>query len=154
LCAEKYCELFSTLNGFSLVIVRLQSPYGVGMRGVVLTFLKRALNGEQITIFGDGSQTRTYLYITDVIAAYVALIDRGRGVYNITHTQEITIKDLAEKILKLTNSPSKIRYTKAAQEEEILPRLSIDKARREIGWSPTISIDVGLSLMIKQLKAV
>jgi UDP-glucose 4-epimerase len=152
LCAEKYCELFSKINNFELAIIRLSSPYGLGARGVISIFFERAIKNEDLNIYGDGESRRTYIYIDDVVNALTKFIEKGVGVFNITHIKDISLNELAEKIIRLTNSKSKIVHLAPTGKEEIIPPLNIDKAKKELDWSPSISIDEGLKRMWKKIR--
>jgi nucleoside-diphosphate-sugar epimerase len=148
-----------------VIIVRLFNTVGprqTGQYGMVIpNFVQQALGGRPITVFGDGSQSRSFTYVGDVVRAVVALIDEPRAigqVFNIGNGNEITIGDLAEKIKRLTGSQSeivRIPYDKAYEAGfEDMPRRvpDISKVRTLVGYAPTVDLDEILTQVIEHFR--
>jgi UDP-glucose 4-epimerase len=148
-----------------VIIVRLFNTVGprqTGQYGMVIpNFVQQALAGRPITVFGDGSQSRSFTYVGDVVRAVVALIDEPRAigqVFNIGNGNEITIGDLAEKIKRLTGSQSeivRIPYDKAYEAGfEDMPRRvpDISKVRTLVGYAPTVDLDEILTQVIEHFR--
>jgi UDP-glucose 4-epimerase len=148
-----------------VIIVRLFNTVGprqTGQYGMVIpNFVQQALGGRPITVFGDGSQSRSFTYVGDVVRAVVALIDEPRAigqVFNIGNGNEITISDLAEKIKRLTGSQSeivRIPYDKAYEAGfEDMPRRvpDISKVRTLVGYAPTVDLDEILTQVIEHFR--
>ncbi|WP_048054195.1 UDP-glucuronic acid decarboxylase family protein [Saccharolobus solfataricus] len=145
---------------------RIQRPfnvYGPGLREdgtygrVVSRFIYQALKGEDVTVFGDGNQTRAFLYISDWVDATIKLIykDGLEGeVFNIGSDKEIKIIELANMIIKLTGSKSRIKYLPPRPDDPPRRAADITKAKEKLGWYPKISLEEGLKLTINWFKGV
>jgi UDP-glucose 4-epimerase len=138
---------------FNTVGPRQTSQYGM----VVPTFVTQALNGEDVTVFGDGSQSRCFLHVRDAVRALVGLAEHEGAlgeVFNVGSDEEVTILELAQRIVKMTRSRSRVvtlPYDQAYEEgfEDMMRRLpSLTKVERLIGWRPTMSLDQTLKTMI------
>ena len=150
-----------------VVIVRLFNTVGprqTGQYGMVLpTFVRQALAGQPITVFGDGSQTRSFTYVGDVVGALVTLAREPRAigeVFNIGNTGEVTIGDLAQRVKEMTGSESLIRYVPydEAYEEgfEDMPRRvpDISKLRELIGYEPTLGLDEIIRTVVEHHRGI
>jgi UDP-glucuronate decarboxylase len=118
---------------------------------VVSTFIVQALQGQPITINGDGSQTRSFCYVDDLVDGLVRLMaaeDAVTGPVNLGNPLEITVKDLAERVIRLTGSSSVIEYRPLPQDDPVRRRPDIGAAKRLLGWEPTVAIDDGLARTI------
>ena len=148
-----------------VVIVRLFNTVGprqTGRYGMVLpTFVRQALAGHPITVFGDGTQSRSFTYVGDVVGALIKLADEPRAigeVFNIGNTGEVTIKDLAERVKELTGSRSPVQYVPydQAYEEgfEDMPRRvpDISRIRSLVGYEPTVQLDEILRRVIEHFR--
>jgi UDP-glucose 4-epimerase len=148
-----------------VIIVRLFNTVGprqTGQYGMVIpNFVRQALAGQPITVFGDGSQSRSFTYVGDVVRAMVALINEPRAVgqvFNIGNGKEITIGELAEKVRKMTRSSSeivKVPYEKAYEAGfEDMPRRvpDISRIRALIGYEPTVELDETLTRVIEHFR--
>jgi UDP-glucose 4-epimerase len=137
-----------------IVIVRLFNTVGprqTGQYGMVLpTFVRQALSGQPITVFGDGTQTRSFTYVADVVDALVKLAQEPRAigeVFNIGNTEEVTIADLAERVKRMTDSTSPVQFIPYDQAYEAgfedMPRRvpDISKVRNLVGYEPRLSLD-------------
>ena len=153
--AKRYLEAitFAYKNKYSLDIriVRIFNTYGPRMRlndGRVLpAFIGQALRGEDLTIFGDGSQTRSFCYVDDLIdGIYKLLFSNYNYPVNIGNPNEISIKDFAQEIIKLTNSQQKIIYKPLPENDPLKRKPDIDLAKNILGWIPKVNRNEGLKL--------
>ena len=150
-CAETLFMDYHRANNVKIKIMRIFNTYGPRMHPndgrVVSNFIVQALQKKDITIYGDGSQTRSFCYATDLIDGMVKLMntnDEFTGPVNIGNQGEFTIKELAEKVIKLTFSPSKIIYKPLPADDPIQRRPDISIAIKELNWEPKISLEEGL----------
>ncbi len=130
--------------------IMAHNTYGPLMRPddgrAVSNFVVQALRGDPITIFGDGTQTRSFTYVDDQIRGFLALLDSGITTpVNIGNPDEITILELAELVLELTGSHSPLVYRPLPVDDPGLRRPDITKARAELGWEPKIDLRTGLA---------
>ena len=142
-------------------VMRIFNTYGprmdIGDGRVVSNFIVQALKGEDITIYGDGLQTRSFCYIDDLIEGMVRLMnsrDGFTGPVNIGNPSELTIKELAEMVIKLTESDSKLVYEPLPSDDPIQRKPLIDLAKRELEWKPEIGIIEGLNNTIDYFKGI
>jgi dTDP-glucose 4,6-dehydratase len=154
--AEAITSAYRRHRGVDTVIVRIFNTYGPRMRpddGRVLTnFITQALLGEPVTLFGDGSQTRSFCYVDDEVVGLVAAVRSGLpGPFNVGNPAEITMRDVAELVVELVGSSSEIVTRPLPSEREGDParrRPDISRARADLRWSPTVSLRDGLVPMI------
>lgn len=146
LMAEHYCRVFDELYGLKSVSLRYFTVYGPRMRPdlAVHIFMQKSLNNEPIVIFGDGTKSRDFTYIDDVVGANILAMNKGSGAYNIGGGHPITIGQLAKKIIEVTKSESEILYEKNVPGDVEHTAADTRKAERELGWKPVISLDQGL----------
>jgi UDP-glucuronate decarboxylase len=114
---------------------------------VVSNFIRQALRNEPITIYGDGSQTRSFCYVSDLIYGLVALMsspDQFTGPVNLGNDREFTVRELAEKVIELTGSRSQIEYLALPTDDPTQRQPEISLAKSELGWQPKVSLDEGL----------
>ena len=154
--AEAAATTYVTEFGLDVKIARIFNTYGTRMKEndgrVVTNFLYQALNNEDITIYGDGSQTRSLSYVTDTVEYLFRLMkSEYRGVVNIGNPEEISIIDLAKKIIKKTNSNSKIVHLDLPEDDPKKRKPDISLAVKELGYSPAVTLDEGLNVLIKWL---
>ena len=140
--------------------MRIFNTYGPKMHPndgrVVSNFIMQALRGEDITIYGDGSQTRSFCYVDDLVEGMIRLMnsrDGFTGPVNIGNPGEFTIKELAEKIVELVGSKSKLVYKDLPQDDPMQRRPNITLAKKELDWQPTIELEEGLKKTIEYFKA-
>lgn len=150
-CAETLFMDYHRANKVKIKIMRIFNTYGPQMHPndgrVVSNFIVQALQKKDITIYGDGSQTRSFCYATDLIDGMVKLMntnDEFTGPVNIGNQDEFTIKELAEKVIKLTGSPSKIVYKPLPADDPRQRRPDISIAKKELNWEPKIRLEEGL----------
>ncbi len=147
LMAEHYCIVFSEIYGLKIISIRLFTVYGPRMRPdlSISIFTKRALENETIEIFGDGTKTRDFTHINDVIEANLLAIEKGNsGVYNIGSGSRISISELAKRIIKVTGARSKVVHAHAQRGDTEHTWANIDKAKKGLGWEPKINLEQGL----------
>lgn len=150
---ELYCEYYKEKHEMTIQILRYSFVYGPHQpgSGVVTKFLLSAMKNEPITIYGDGSQFRDFVYVKDVVDANLLCSQKTHGgAYNIGSGEKLTIKELAETAIALTNSKSKIIFKPTDTEERGI-YLNIEKARKELGYCPS-SPRQGLSDYVEWLK--
>ncbi|HEX3820014.1 MAG TPA: UDP-glucuronic acid decarboxylase family protein [Candidatus Sulfotelmatobacter sp.] len=138
-------------------IVRIFNTYGPRMQlndgRVVPNFMKQALGGEDLTVYGDGKQTRSFCYVSDEIDGFLRLAKSDEHLpVNIGNPNEFTILECAELVLKITGSKSRIRYEPLPQDDPKQRRPDISKARQLLGWEPKISLEEGLRLSLNYFK--
>ena len=150
-CAETLFFDYHRQNGVRIKVVRIFNTYGPNMHPndgrVVSNFIVQALKGKDITIYGDGSQTRSFCYCDDLIRGFIAMMATGddiTGPINIGNPGEFTIKQLAELVIELTGSKSKLVYEPLPSDDPTQRKPVIDKAREILGWEPTIPLREGL----------
>ncbi len=154
LMAEHYCRVFQELYALKTVSLRYFTVYGPRMRPdlAIHIFLHRALLNEPITIYGDGTKSRDFTYIDDIVQANVRAMDKGTGVYNIGGGYNITVQQLAEKIIAVARSTSKITYENAVKGDAEHTSANITKAAKELGWVPKTTFDEGLEIYKKWIQ--
>lgn len=141
-------------NNVDIRIVRIFNTYGPRMLPndgrVVSNFIVQALNGEDLTIYGDGSQTRSFCYVDDLIEGFVRMMNQDKiiGPVNIGNPGEFTMLELAKEVLELTGSKSKIVYKPLPGDDPKMRRPDITLAKEALGWEPTIPLRKGLEKTI------
>lgn len=159
--AKRYMEsitmAYHTFHQLETRIIRIFNTYGPRMRlddGRALpTFLSQALRGEDLTVFGDGSQTRSFCYVDDLVdGIYRLLLSDYAGPVNIGNPSEITLLQFAEEILALTGSKSKIVYKPLPQDDPKQRQPDITKAKNILGWEPKVDRKEGLKLTYEYFK--
>ena len=146
-------------HGVDIKVVRIFNTYGPNMRGddgrVVSNFIVQALNNEDITIYGDGTQTRSFCYVDDLVEALIKMMnsrDGFTGPVNLGNPGEFTMLELAQKVIQLTGSKSKIVYKPLPQDDPTQRKPVIDLAKKELNWEPTINLEEGLKKTIEYFK--
>lgn len=155
--AEAMTMAYHRYHGVETRIVRIFNTYGPRMRlddGRALpAFVGQALRGEDITVFGDGSQTRSFCYVSDLIDGIFKLLMSNETLpVNIGNPDEITIKEFAEEVVKLTGSKSKIVYKPLPEDDPKVRQPDITKAKKILGWEPKVSRTEGLKITIEYFK--
>jgi dTDP-glucose 4,6-dehydratase len=151
--AESMTMAYHRSHGVETRIVRIFNTYGPRMRledGRALpAFMGQCLRGEDLTVFGDGTQTRSFCYVDDLVEGICRLLSSGE-VYpvNVGNPDEITLLELAHRILGVTGSKSRIVYRPLPEDDPKVRRPDIGKARRLLGWEPRVSLDEGLQRVL------
>jgi len=158
LIGEHYMRVFSELYGLSTVSLRYFTVYGPKMRldNALSIFIKNALQDKDIEIFGNGSYSRDYTYISDIVEANLLFMDKkfSGDVFNIGRGEEITIKELANTIIELTESKSKIKYSKDKKGDIVQELANTKKLEKTLNWKPKVSLEEGLKKVIEHYKKV
>ena len=148
-------------HNVDIKVVRIFNTYGPNMRGddgrVVSNFIVQALQGKDITIYGDGSQTRSFCYVDDLIEALIRMMGSREGFtgpVNLGNPGEFTMLELAQKIIELTGSSSNIVYLPLPQDDPTQRRPDITLAGKELDWEPKIQLREGLEKTIEYFKRV
>ena len=152
--AEAAVATYSRSYGLKTKIVRIFNTYGPRMQlndgRVVTNFIVQALRNANITIYGDGTQTRSFSYVEDTVAGIISLMNSTEyDVFNIGNPNEMTVGQLAEKIIKLTDSTSEIKYLELPNDDPKQRKPDITKAKTKLNWEPKVNLDEGLSKTIK-----
>jgi UDP-glucuronate decarboxylase len=150
-CAETLFFDYRRQHRLAIKVARIFNTYGPRMHlqdgRVVSNFIVQALRGQPITIYGDGSQTRSFCYVDDLVDALVRLMatsDEITGPVNLGNPSEMTVKSLAERVIALTGSRSKIEYRPLPQDDPKQRQPDITLARATLGWEPTTRLEEGL----------
>ncbi len=154
---EAMTMAYHTFHGLETRIIRIFNTYGPRMRlndGRALpAFLGQALRGEDLTVFGDGSQTRSFCYVDDLVEGiYRLLLSDYTQPVNIGNPDEISIKDFAEEIIKLTGTDQKIVYQPLPKDDPMQRKPDITRAKEILGWQPTVSRSEGLKITYEYFK--
>jgi UDP-glucuronate decarboxylase len=158
-CAETLFMNYHTQNGVRIKIARIFNTYGPKMNSndgrVVSNFIVQALKGKDITIYGDGSHTRSFQYIDDLIEGFLRLMDTPddfTGPVNLGNPVEITISSLAEMIIKMTGSKSRIIYMPLPQDDPRQRKPDISLAQKVLNWTPVVDIETGLEKTVEYFR--
>ena len=158
--AETLMMDYHRQNQVDIKIVRIFNTYGPRMHindgRVVSNFIVAALKEEPLKIFGDGEQTRSFCYVSDLIDVILKMMNKDDfiGPVNIGNPGEFTIRELAEKILKLTGSHSKIQVRQERSDDPVRRRPDISLAREKLGWEPSVDLEEGLGKTIEYFEKV
>lgn len=148
---EHYIEAFSHLFGFDYTILRYANVYGIrqdpkGEGGVVSIFVDRLLQGQQTVIFGDGEQTRDFIYVKDIVSANLAAVERGsKGIYNIGWNKQTSVNELLKLMSELCGKPFAPQYMPQRVGDILHSRLDNAAAKEQLGWEPLFTLRSGLS---------
>ncbi len=152
LMVEKYLELFRHLKGLEYTVLRIANPYGERQRmdnvqGAIAVFLGRVLVGGKITIWGDGSVARDYLHVSDLVTAFLKVIeqDTHERIYNIGSGHAVSLKNVLTVIKHVTGRRLCVEYTDARKEDVPINCLDIGLAIRDLHWHPVLSLEDGIS---------
>lgn len=152
---------YHRMNRVNIRVIRIFNTYGPRMHPfdgrVVSNFIRQALLGEPITIFGDGSQTRSFCYVDDLIDGIIRMMngpDEFVGPVNLGNPDEFTIRHLAERVIALTGAKVPIVHKPSPPDDPMQRKPVIDLAKQKLGWQPTIALDEGLRRTIAYFKSV
>lgn len=160
-CAETLFFDYHRQHKLKIKVARIFNTYGPRMHlndgRVVSNFIIQALSGRNITVYGDGTQTRSFCYIDDMIDGLVKLMntpDDFTGPVNLGNPSEISIRELAEKVLKITKSRSKIVYKTLPQDDPVRRCPNITLAKERLGWQPKTNLEEGLKKTVEYFKRI
>lgn len=161
-CAETLCFDYMREYGARIKVIRIFNTYGPNMSmddgRVVSNFIVQALNGENITIYGDGSQTRSFCYVDDLVEGIVrvmATCDEVHGPVNLGNPEEFTIKELADMVVSMIDTDSRIEYVELPSDDPVRRRPDISLAARIAdGWKPEVHLSEGITNTIKYFKDI
>ena len=146
--------------GVQIRVVRIFNTYGPGMAPddgrVISNFIVQALNGDNITVYGDGTQTRCFCYVDDMVEAFIRMMNNGQGFagpVNLGNPVEIKVVDLAERIIRYTGTTSSLEFQDLPQDDPVRRRPDISLARKMLEWEPETSLEQGLRKTIEYFKA-
>lgn len=160
-CAESLFVNYHKQNNVDIKIIRIFNTYGPRMHPndgrVVSNFIVQALNNEDITIYGDGLQTRSFCYVDDLLEGMIRLMNSPKGVtgpINVGNPEEFTMIQLAEAVIRLTNSSSKIIHLPLPSDDPMQRKPDITKAQDILGWNPSVQLEDGLQRTISYFKEI
>lgn len=160
-CAETLCFDYHRRHQVQIKVARIFNTYGPNMHPqdgrVVSNFIVQALQGKPITIYGDGSQTRSFCYVSDLVDGFVRLMESEESVtgpVNLGNPGEFTIKELAEKVLDLTGSKSELTFEPLPSDDPTQRKPDIERAAEALGWQPRVALEEGLKLTIPYFESV
>ena len=158
-CAETLFFDYYRQHDTKIKVARIFNTYGPKMLPndgrVVSNFIVQALQGNDITIYGDGSQSRSFCYVDDLVEGLIRLMnskDELTGPVNLGNPGEFSIKELAEKVIKMTGSTSRVIYEPLPQDDPTQRQPDITQAKAELGWEPGITLDTGLKPTIEYFR--
>ena len=160
-CAETLFFDYYRQHNLKIKVVRIFNTYGPKMHPndgrVVSNFIVQALKNRDITVYGEGNQTRSFQYVDDLVEGMIRMMgspESFTGPVNIGNPHEFTILELAEKVIKLTGSNSKIIYQPLPSDDPMMRKPDITLAKKELDWSPKVSLDEGLIKTIEFFKSI
>jgi dTDP-glucose 4,6-dehydratase len=156
-CAEALTMAYRRSHGLDTKIVRIFNTHGPRMQladgRAVPNFMSQALRGEPLTVYGDGSQTRSLCYIDDLVRGILAVLDAGDALpYNLGNPNEVTVLRLAETILEMTGSASRIEFRPLPEDDPKQRQPDITRARTKLGWEPEVSLEAGLARTLEYFR--
>lgn len=156
--AEAMTVAYRRFHGVDTKIVRIFNTYGPRMRvndgRAVPAFMSQALRNEDVTVFGDGSQTRSFCYVSDLVDGILRLMEAPvNDPVNIGNPQELTIEQIARRIIEMTGSRSRIIYKPLPEDDPKVRQPDITRARTLLGWEPNVSLEEGLSKTIEYFRS-
>ncbi len=160
-CSETLFFDYRRQHSLPIKVVRIFNAYGPRMHlsdgRVVSNFIAHALLGKPLKIYGDGRQTRSFCYVADLVEGFLRLMDTGdavTGPMNLGNPAELTILDLAEKVISMTGSSSKIEYAQLPEDDPMRRKPDITLAKATLNWRPTTSLDEGLARTLNYFHTV
>ncbi len=158
-CAETLFFDYKRQHDLNIKVIRIFNTYGPRMHPsdgrVVSNFIIQALNNEDITIYGDGSQTRSFCFVDDLLDGMIRLMNTGdefTGPVNVGNPDEFTMRELAEMIIRLTGSSSTLKFMELPEDDPKRRKPDISLAKKELGWEPVINLEEGLIKTIDYFK--
>jgi dTDP-glucose 4,6-dehydratase len=156
--AEALTRAFQNTNGVNSGIIRIFNTYGPRMSArdgrIVTNFIAQALNGDPLTIYGDGSQTRSFCYVDDLIRGIVAMIDSAEsGPVNLGNAEEFTVAEFAQLVLRLTGSDSPVEHLPLPVDDPTRRCPVITRASQVLGWQPQVTVEDGVRRTIEWFRS-
>ncbi|WP_134325319.1 UDP-glucuronic acid decarboxylase family protein [Cumulibacter soli] len=159
--AKRYGEALVaayTRDGLNGGIIRIFNTYGPRMRvddgRVVTQFISQALANDPLTVYGDGSQTRSLCYVSDLVRGFIAMVDSEHpGPVNMGNPQELTVRQIADLVIKVTASASRVEFRELPQDDPQRRRPDISKAQSDLGWAPQVDVVEGLARTVEWIAA-
>ena len=157
-CAETLFFDYHRQSGVDIRVIRIFNTYGPNMLEndgrVVSNFIVQALKGEDITIYGDGMQTRSFCYVSDLVTAMIKMMEceNFTGPVNLGNPREMTIKEIAEMIIEMTGSKSKLVFMPLPKDDPTRRKPDISLAKEKLGWEPQVMLEEGLKSTIEYFK--
>jgi dTDP-glucose 4,6-dehydratase len=157
--AEALAMAYARSHGMAVRIVRIFNTYGPRLRAhdgrVVSNFIDQALRGDPLTIYGDGSQTRSFCYVEDEVRGFLALLDSDlEGPCNIGNPDEFTVRELADLVIEVTGSSSEVVHEDLPVDDPAKRRPDITRARTELGWEPKVDLREGIERTVDWFRTV
>jgi dTDP-glucose 4,6-dehydratase len=158
-CAEAFAMAYHRAHGVDTRIVRIFNTHGPRMQVLdgraVPNFMAQAIRGEPLTVYGDGSQTRSLCYVSDLVRGVLAALERADELpVNLGNPEEVTVLELAQTIIRLAGSDSKIVFRDLPVDDPKQRRPDITRARRLIGWEPEVKLEDGLRMTLEYFRKV
>jgi len=158
-CAEAFAMAYHRAHGVDTRIIRIFNTHGPRMQVLdgraVPNFMAQALRGEPLTVYGDGSQTRSLCYVSDLVRGVLAALERADELpVNLGNPEEVTVLKLAETIVRLAGSDSKIVFRDLPVDDPKQRRPDITRARKLLGWEPDVALEDGLSRTLEYFRQV
>ena len=160
-CAETLFFDYRRQHDMPIKVARIFNTYGPAMRPddgrVVSTFIVQALRGEPLTVFGDGSQTRSFCYVDDVVEGLILLMNTPyevTGPINLGNPDELTLLELATKVVDLVGGPGRVEHRPLPEDDPMRRRPDITLGELVLGWKPTVDLDQGLARTVEHFRSV
>ena len=160
-CSETLFFDYHRQHNLNIKVVRLFNTYGPRMHPhdgrVVSNFIVHALANKPLTVYGEGDQTRSFCYVDDLIAGLIAMMaspDDSTGPINLGNPVEFTIAELADKVIQMTGTSAGIEHLPLPQDDPIRRQPNIERAKKELGWEPTVALDEGLKRTIDYFRSI
>jgi dTDP-glucose 4,6-dehydratase len=158
-CAEAFAMAYQRTHNVDTRIIRIFNTHGPRMQvsdgRAVPNFMAQAIRGEPLTVYGDGSQTRSLCYVADLVRGVLATLERGNELpVNLGNPQEVTVRELAETIIKLAGSKSRIEHRELPVDDPKQRRPDISHAKELLGWQPEVGLEDGLARTLEYFRSV
>jgi len=158
-CAEAFAMAYHRAHGVDTRIIRIFNTHGPRMQVLdgraVPNFMAQAIRGEPLTVYGDGSQTRSLCYVSDLVRGVLAVLEKGDDLpVNLGNPQEVTMVELAQIIVRLADSKSAIEFRPLPVDDPKQRRPDISRARKVLGWQPEVELEDGLSRTLEYFRRV
>ena len=158
-CAEAFAMAYQRTHHVDTRIIRIFNTHGPRMQvsdgRAVPNFMAQAIRGEPLTVYGDGSQTRSLCYVADLVRGVLATLERGNELpVNLGNPQEVTVRELAETIIKLAGSKSRIEHRELPVDDPKQRRPDISHAKELLGWQPEVGLEDGLARTLEYFRSV